>query len=140
MPARGLFSTLASKAARAAGKPATFVLAVSIVAGWALLGPVFDYSDTWQLVINTSTTIITFLMVFLIQHAQNTDSLAIQLKLNELIRAQERAHNALMDVESLRDEELDEMQKLYREAAERARRILEETGEDFGSPEVSPKP
>jgi low affinity Fe/Cu permease len=139
MTERSTFSRFAHGAARKAGKSGTFVAALGIVVAWGLLGPAFGFSDSWQLVINTSTTIVTFLMVFLIQHAQNTDNLAIQLKLNEIIRAQARAHNALMDVEELSEEELDEIQRHYREAARSARAKLRKGGKDFGSPDVDPK-
>ncbi len=115
------FSRMARCAARLAGHPATFLIAVGIVLAWAALGPVFDYSDTWQLVINTGTTIITFLMVFLIQHSQNRDSEAVQLKLDELIWSLERAHNALLDVEELGDEDIRMLKRRYLEVARAAR-------------------
>lgn len=139
MSRNSIFARFARVAARTAGRGGTFAIAVGVVLAWGLLGPVFHYSDTWQLAINTGTTVVTFLMVFLIQHAQNTDNLAVQLKLNEIIRAQARAHNALMDVEDLADEELDEIQRHYREAARLAREKLRQGGKDFGSPDVDPK-
>jgi len=95
------------------GSPAAFIIAAGLVILWAALGPVFDYSDTWQLVINTSTTIITFLMVFIIQQSQNRDTAAIHLKLNELIACDEKASNRLVDVEDLTEEELMILKKFY---------------------------
>ena len=99
------FSKFATGIARATGKPLTFVLCVIVIAGWAVAGPIFHYSDTWQLVINTGTTIVTFLQVFLIQNTQNRDGAAIQAKLDELIRAS-AAHNRFIGVEELTEEEL----------------------------------
>jgi low affinity Fe/Cu permease len=97
------------------------MIAVLTIAVWAVSGPIFGFSDTWQLVINTGTTIITFLMVFLIQNTQNRDSEAMQVKLDELIRATKGAQNALLDLEELEEEELDVMRDKYEEIAERAR-------------------
>jgi low affinity Fe/Cu permease len=111
-----------------AGSTAAFILAFSVVIAWGLTGPLFGYSDTWQLVINTSTTIVTFLMVFLIQRAQNKESLAVQLKLNELVAAMEGASNRLISVEDLSEEELEILHKHYRRLAQmaaEARRITE---------------
>ena len=99
----------------------TFMIAVAIILIWAITGPIFKFSDTWQLVINTGTTIITFLMVFLIQNTQNRDTEALQIKLDELIRAVESAHNALLDLEELDDDELDIIRKDYLELAKTAR-------------------
>ena len=103
-----MFSQAASATSRWTGKPSAFLLCVLIVIVWALTGPVFDYSDTWQLVINTGTTIVTFLMVFLIQNTQNRDNAALQAKLDELIRAS-KAKNEFIGIEHLSDEELDEI-------------------------------
>ncbi len=99
--------------ARWTGRTSAFVLAVAVVAVWAATGPLFGYSDTWQLVINTSTTIVTFLMVFLIQRSQNKDSMAIQLKLNELVAALKGASNRLVDIEELSEEELNVLHRHY---------------------------
>lgn len=96
-----------------AGSPAAFTLAVIVIIGWAILGPAFGFSDTWQLVINTSTTIITFLMVFLIQNTQNREGLAMNLKLDELIRATKGARNRLIDLEELADEELEKIHQEF---------------------------
>jgi|SRR5689334_4541999 len=119
------FTRTAKAASRAAGKPITFMIAIIIILVWAITGPIFKFSDTWQLVINTSTTIITFLMVFLIQNTQNRDTEAIQIKLDELIRAVESAHNALLDLEELDDEELDAIRKDYLDLAKKARTELQ---------------
>ena len=115
------FTQFAKAASRATGRPITFVIAVGIIVVWGLTGPIFDYSDTWQLVINTSTTIITFLMVFLIQNTQNRDTEALQIKLDELIRAMGQAQNALLDLEEMDDEELDSIREDYLKLAEKAR-------------------
>ncbi|MFZ5896161.1 MAG: low affinity iron permease family protein [Myxococcota bacterium] len=120
-----VFRSLSSKASEAVGSPWAFVIALLIVVGWALLGPVCHYSDTWQLVINTGTTIVTFLMVFLLQHTQNRDTLALRLKVDELIRAMAGARNALLDAEDLDDETLMALQKEYRAQAAKARERLE---------------
>ncbi len=103
------FRTFSQKVSLWAGSPSAFVLCTVIVLLWAVMGPEFHYSDTWQLVINTGTTIITFLMVFLIQNTQNRDNRAIHLKLDELIRATKHARNEMMDIQALSDEELDRM-------------------------------
>jgi low affinity Fe/Cu permease len=116
------FSNFAARASATMGSPITFLLAILLVVGWGLTGPMYHYSNTWQLVINTGTTIITFLMVFLIQNTQNRDAKAIHLKLNELIHAGKHAHNELIDVEKLSDEELKSLDDYYlriREECER---------------------
>jgi low affinity Fe/Cu permease len=130
------FKQLARWASRATGKPATFVLAVAIIVVWGITGPIFRFSDTWQLVINTGTTIITFLMVFLIQNTQNRDTDAMQVKLDELIRAMKGAHNALLDLEELEDQELGRIKRGYQELAAEARVALRKHGRDTGSPAV----
>ena len=114
----GNFDVFAAKATKAAGSNAAFITAFLIVIIWGVTGPLFHYSETWQLVINTGTTIITFLMVFLIQKSQNKDSLAIQLKLNELVAAHEFASNRLVNVENMTEEELLVIQKYYAKLSE----------------------
>ena len=118
----GYFTRLAKWTARITGRPLTFAIVVLMVVGWAVSGPIFKYSDTWQLTINTGTTIVTFLMVFLIQNTQNRDAKAMQLKLNELIRATEGAHNALVSAEGLSDEALRDYVELYNKFAEESRK------------------
>ncbi|WP_264565115.1 low affinity iron permease family protein [Flavobacterium sp. N3904] len=113
-----IFEKFSMKASKAVGSSMAFSFAFLIVLVWAICGPVFDYSETWQLVINTSTTIITFLMVFLIQKAQNKDSLAIQLKLNELVASNENSSNRLVDIESMTEEEMIVVQKYYHKLSE----------------------
>jgi low affinity Fe/Cu permease len=130
------YTHFAKVAAHVAGRPVTFAVAVLLIVGWIVTGPIFRYSDTWQLVINTATTIITFLMVFLIQNTQNRDTQAIQIKLDELIRATQGAHNALLDLEEMEAGELDRFRKRYAKLARDARRAIE-TGElDIDSPEA----
>jgi low affinity Fe/Cu permease len=114
----GLFERFASWVSKAAGTTPAFLGAFSIIVAWAVTGPIFDYSETWQLIINTGTTIITFLMVFLIQKSQNKDSMAIQLKLNELVAASETASNRLVDIEDITEDEMKVIQKYYRKLAE----------------------
>jgi low affinity Fe/Cu permease len=119
------FSHLATRTSQLAGKPVTFLIAVAVVLVWAISGPFFGFSDTWQLVINTSTTIITFLMVFLIQNTQNRDTLALQLKLAELILAAEGAKNRLATAEDLSEEDLKRLHETYRKRADQALSHLE---------------
>lgn len=107
------FQKFSTRVTKAAGSPYAFIIAIVIIVVWAICGPIFGYSDTWQLVINTGTTIITFLMVFVIQQSQNKDTVALQLKLNELIAASAIASNRLIDVEDLTDEELQTLKKFY---------------------------
>jgi len=118
------------------GRPVTFLIAVLVILAWVITGPLFKFSDTWQLVINTGTTIVTFLMVFLIQNTQNRDSEATQIKLDELIRAIKGAHNALLDLEELEDEHLDRIRDHYERIAERARADLKAGLLDTDAPEV----
>jgi low affinity Fe/Cu permease len=131
------FSRFANWTAHAAGHPLAFLGAVLIIAGWAITGPIFNFSDTWQLVINTGTTIVTFLMVFLIQNTQNRESVSVQLKLDELIRAVSGAHNALLDLEELTEHDLQRLRSQYEDLACRARDDLQRGVPDTGSPEVS---
>ena len=116
-----------------------FGLAFATVLLWLVTGPLFRFSDTWQLVINTATTIVTFLMVFLIQNTQNRDSEALQLKLDELIRATNAAHNALLDIEELSQDELDQIKRRYEELAREARENIRAGRSDLGRPEISDK-
>jgi low affinity Fe/Cu permease len=116
-----LLEKFSHQATTATGTSAAFVIALGVIVVWALTGPIFGYSDTWQLVINTGTTIITFLMVFLIQRAQNKDALAIHLKLNEIVAALEGASNRLIDVEDLSEPEIDALRKYYKRLIELAR-------------------
>ena len=134
---RSRFTRFAKATAHASGKPITFGLAVAIVLVWIISGPLFGFSDTWQLVINTGTTIITFLMVFLIQSTQNRDGKAVQVKLDELIRVSSGAHVALLDLEELEDEELDRICAQYEELAERARRALRQGKPDTNAPKLA---
>lgn len=120
-----LFNRFAKRTARATGHPSAFMVAVAVIIAWALSGPLFGYSDTWQLVINTGTTIITFLMVFLIQNTQNRDSEAMHLKLDELIRALHGAQNALLDLEELDDQDLERIRGDYSRLAKKARHELD---------------
>jgi low affinity Fe/Cu permease len=115
------FTRFTKWTARASGRSGTFIGAVLIIIAWAVTGPIFGFSDTWQLIINTGTTIITFLMVFLIQSTQNRDSEAMQVKLDELIHVMKGAQNALLDLEELEEEELDRIRDGYQKIAERAR-------------------
>jgi low affinity Fe/Cu permease len=131
------FSRFANWTARASGHPSAFALAAAVVLVWLVTGPVFGFSDTWQLVINTGTTIVTFLMVFLIQNTQNRDGAALQLKLDEIIRAMEGAHNALLDLEELPDEDLERFRERYQELARKARQDLDGGALDTGTPDIA---
>ena len=119
-----------------AGRPLTFIAALGVIVAWLVSGPIFKFSDTWQLIINTSTTIITFLMVFLIQNSQNRHTQAIQIKLDELIRAMHGAHVALLDLEELSDDELSKIREDYESLAEKARKALSRGEDDTGIPAV----
>jgi low affinity Fe/Cu permease len=130
------FASFARGLSNLSGRPATFGLALLAVVLWAATGPLFGYSDTWQLVINTSTTIITFLMVFVIQNTQNRDTAAIQIKLDELIRATQGAHNAILDLEQLEDAQLENYLKRYEHLAAAARAKLRAGRIDTDAPEI----
>ena len=130
------YSRFAKSTARLSGRPKVFTFAVLLVLVWMATGPLFGFSATWQLVINTGTTIVTFLMVFLIQNTQNRDSAAMQVKLDELIRAVEGAHNALLDLEELSESELEQMRSGYEALAQTAREALARGSTDTDSPEV----
>ena len=130
------FTRAAKWASRTAGRPMTFMFALGIILLWLVTGPIFKFSDTWQLIINTGTTIITFLMVFLIQNTQNRDQEALQIKLDEIIRSMENAHTVLLDLEELDDEELDKIRKDYLELARKAREGLRRGKDDRGVPEL----
>ena len=129
------YSRFAKSAAHFCGRPRVFVLAVLVILAWVVTGPLFHFSDTWQLVINTGTTIVTFLMVFLIQNTQNRDTEAIQVKLDELIRATKGAHNALLDLEELEEDTLESFRQRYEALASSARDELSQGVEDTGTPE-----
>lgn len=129
------YGDVAKRVSRWCGRPGTFLLALGVIAVWIVTGPVFGFSDTWQLVINTGTTIVTFLMVFLIQNTQNRDTAAIQLKLDELIRSTNGAHNALLDLEELDEKLLEEFRSRYERLAREARAQLAQGLPDTGAPE-----
>ncbi|MGE3347425.1 MAG: low affinity iron permease family protein [Ramlibacter sp.] len=130
------YSRFAKAASHFCGRPRVFTLAVALIGVWLVTGPLFGFSDTWQLVINTGTTIITFLMVFLIQNTQNRDTEAIQVKLDELIRATRGAHNALLDLEELEEDQLDAFRARYQALAGTARAELGRGSQDTGTPEA----
>ncbi|HEX5153858.1 MAG TPA: low affinity iron permease family protein [Parafilimonas sp.] len=115
-----LFDKFSSKITKVTGKPISFIIAFLVIIVWAISGPLFGFSDTWQLVINTGTTIITFLMVFVIQQSQNKDTIALQIKMNELIASSENASNRLIDVEDLTPEELETLKRFYIQLAKLA--------------------
>lgn len=138
MSLKQLFNQFAKGAAAFTGRPAAFFLAVMIVLAWGMTGPLFRYSDTWQLVINTGTTIVTFLMVFLIQNTQNRDMAATQIKLDDLIRALAGAHNALLDLEELDESDLEKLRLRYEQLARRAKQKLQRGAPDTDPGEVTP--
>ncbi|HEB77578.1 MAG TPA: low affinity iron permease family protein [Methylothermaceae bacterium] len=124
------FDRFARFASRLAGRPLAFNIAILVIVIWVLSGPFFGFSDTWQLIINTATTIVTFLMVFIIQHTQNRDTDAIQIKLDELIRAVDQAENRLLDLEEMEEEELQILRQRYLELARQAREELQSRKKD----------
>ncbi len=130
------YASFAKHVARITGRPVVFSMAVGVIAVWIVTGPIFQFSDTWQLVINTGTTIVTFLMVFLIQNTQNRDTAAIQLKLDELIRATQGAHNALLDLEEIEEEHLEEFRTRYLRLAAEARKKLAAGIRDTDTPDA----
>ena len=134
--AKSRFTRFAKWTSRVTGRPLAFMVAFMVILVWAVTGPLFGFSDTWQLVINTGTTIVTFLMVFLIQNTQNRDSEAIQIKLDELIRAAKGAKNALLDLEELEDEELHRIHHQYELMAEHARAALQRRRRKGGAPKA----
>jgi len=133
---RWRFGKLTRAVSTLAGRPAAFALAAGAIVLWAASGPLFGFSDTWQLVVNTSTTIVTFLMVFVIQNTQNRDTVAMQIKLDELIRATQGAHNAVLDLEELEEEQLRAYLERYEQLAAQAREKLRRGELDTDSPEV----
>jgi low affinity Fe/Cu permease len=133
---RSAFTRFAKVTSRWSGRPAAFLLACAVVLAWVITGPLFGFSNTWQLAINTTTTIVTFLMVFLIQNTQYRDTEALQIKLDELLRVTPNAHTALLDLEELEDKDLDRLHMEYEEVAERAREKLRRGENDTGTPRV----
>lgn len=134
------FTRFAKVTSRWTGRPIAFMLAVAIVGVWLVTGPLFGYSDSWQLVINTGTTIVTFLMVFLIQNTQYRDTQALQVKLDELLRATSGAHNAMLDLEELEEIELDRIRENYARLATRAREALRRGESDTDVPDAPATP
>ena len=131
------FTRFTKRTAQVTGQPLTFSLAALVIAAWAISGPLFHFSDTWQLVINTGTTIITFLMVFLIQSTQNRDAEAVHIKLDELLRVTPGAHNVLLDLEELEERDLDRLRAVYQKLAEKARQGKEGGRSAEGVPEIA---
>ena len=136
MRSQSHFTRFAKKTSRLSGTPGAFLLAVGVVIAWVATGPIFRFSDTWQLVINTGTTIVTFLMVFLIQNTQYRDAEAVQVKLDELLRTTAGAHNALLDLEELEARDLERIREGYARLAQRAREEMRRGKSDTGTPEV----
>ncbi len=130
------FSRFAKWTARQTARPISFACAAAVIVIWLVSGFLFNFSDTWQLIINTATTIVTFLMVFVIQNTQNRDTEAIQIKLDELIRSTQGAHNALLDLEELDEDMLDKFRDQYQKLALNSRRAIKNGGMDIGTPEI----
>ena len=130
------FTLFAKLTAYNTGRPGTFMLAVAVIVVWACTGPFFHWSDTWQLFVNTGTTVVTFLMVFLIQSTQNRDAIAVQVKLDELLRISPGAHNVLMNLEELEEKELERIRRVYVALAADARRGVDAGRSDEGVPEI----
>ena len=130
------FDRFSKKTARWSGHPIAFVAAFALIVGWLVTGPIFHFGTTWQLVINTATTIVTFLMVFLIQNTQNRDGAAVQLKLDELIRAMQGAHNEFLDLEEPTEGELDRIKTDFLQLADEARGNLRQGSSDTDTPEI----
>jgi low affinity Fe/Cu permease len=130
------FTRFSKFTAHATGQPVSFALALTVVIAWAVTGPIFGFSDTWQLVINTGTTIVTFLMVFLIQSTQNRDAEAVHVKLDELLRVTPGAHNVLLDLEELDERELDRLRAIYCKLAQEARLGVSHGRSDEGVPDI----
>jgi low affinity Fe/Cu permease len=136
MAKAGWYSQFTREASRISGRPIVFALACGTIVLWGATGPLFGYSDTWQLLINTFTTLVTFLMVFLIQSSQNRDTEAIQVKLDELIRATKNAHNAIIDLEQMDEDDLREVRDRYEKLAKAARAKIDKGRVDTGCPDV----
>src|SRR5689334_8203385 len=132
-----LFTRFSKATAHATGQPYTFVGALLLIVVWAVTGPLFGFSDTWQLVVNTGTTVVTFLMVFLIQSTQNRDAEAVHIKLDELLRVTAGAHNVLLDLEELEERDLEKLRAAYCKLAHEARRGLDNGRSDAGVPDMS---
>lgn len=130
------FSSLTKFVSYCAGNALTFIFCVIIILVWLISGPYFGFNDSWQLIINTGTTIITFLMVFILQNSQNRETLAIQLKLDEIIRSMKSAHNQLLDIEQLSDEELEEIHKKYEQLAHHVKKRVKKGCKDTGTPPI----
>jgi low affinity Fe/Cu permease len=130
------FTRFSKVTAHVTGQPLSFVLALLVIVVWAITGPLFDWSDTWQLVVNTGTTIVTFLMVFLIQATQNRDAEAVHIKLDELLRVTPGAHNVLLDLEELEESELARLHAIYCKLAQEARRGVGHGRSDKGVPDI----